>query len=215
MYLPPAFREDDLAAQHALIRSHPLGLLVTGGSGGLSASPVPMVLYPDEGELGTLRAHLARANPHWAEVDATAECLVVFQGPEAYVSPSWYATKRETGKVMPTWNYVMVQVRGEARVVEDAEWLRRQVEDLTNAHEGSRPAPWRVGDAPAPFVAAQLRGIVGIEIVIRRIEGKWKASQNRGEADRRGVVEGLRAEGAAAAEMAGVVAERGQSGGRS
>lgn len=194
MYQPPHFREERIEVLHGLIREFPLGLLVTAGPGGLMANPAPFVLYAGEGGHGALRVHLARANPQWREVGAAETCLVVFQGPQDYITPSWYATKRETGKVVPTWNYAVVQVHGHPTVFEDAAWLRRQVDDLTALAEGRRPAPWQVDDAPPEFVAGQLKGIVGIEIRIERIEGKWKVSQNRNEADRIGVVEGLRGE---------------------
>jgi transcriptional regulator len=207
MYQLPAFREDRIEVQHDLIRAHPLGLLVSTGPGGLMANPIPFLVYADGSQRGTLRAHLARANPQWRELAAGAECLVVFQGPQDYVTPSWYATKRENGKVVPTWNYATVHAWGRPRVVDDAAWLRRQIGDLTLQQEGVRPAPWRVEDAPADYVAAQIKGIVGIEIPIDRIEGKWKVSQNRPAADRAGVVAGLREQGAA--PMAALVAERG------
>jgi transcriptional regulator len=167
------------------------------------ANPVPFLI--DE-ERRLLQAHIARANPQGAEIAAVTECLVVFQGPDAYVTPSWYATKRETGKVVPTWNYVTVHVTGRPRLVDDAGWIARQIDALTRQHEGARPEPWHVGDAPAPFVAAQIKGIVGVEIDILRSEGKWKVSQNRPAADRAGVVAGLSAEGERA--MAALVAER-------
>lgn len=209
MYLPPAFREDRPDVLHGLIRSHPLGLIVTGGPGGLMANPVPFLLFPEEGEQGVLRAHLSRANPQWTELGVVQECLVVFQGPDSYVSPAWYATKQETGKVVPTWNYVTVHVWGALRVEQDAAWLRRHLEQLTAAHEGSRTAPWRLEDAPRDYLEAQIRGIVGVEIPIHRMEGKWKVSQNRAEADRRGVVEGLRGQGGASSDaMAALVEER-------
>ena len=195
MYQPLHFREDRLAVQHALIRRHPLGLLVSAGPGGLMANPVPFLIDADASARGTLRCHLARPNPQWEELAAVDECLVVFQGPQDYVTPSWYATKRETGRVVPTWNYAVVQAWGRPRVIEEAGWLRRQLDDLTRLGEGPRPAPWAVEDAPAPFVAAQIRGIVGVEIAIARCEGKWKMSQNRPKADRRGVAEGYRAAG--------------------
>jgi transcriptional regulator len=195
MYQPPHHREDRLEVQHALIRAHPLGTLVTLGSGGLVANPLPFVLDAAAGPLGTLKAHLARANPQWRDFDPAVEALVVFQGVEGYITPSWYPTKRETGKVVPTWNYAIVQARGPTRIVEDRAWLAEQIAALTAAHEAGRAAPWSVDDAPPPFVEAQLKGIVGIEIPITRIEGKWKMSQNRPEPDRAGVVEGLRAAG--------------------
>ena len=176
------------------------------------ANPIPFLVDADAGPFGTLRAHLARANGQWAELAESArsggECLVVFQGPQEYVTPSWYATKREHGKVVPTWNYATVHCWGVPRVVDDPDWLRRQLDDLTLLREGPRPAPWAVEDAPEPFVQSQIKGIIGVEIPIARIEGKWKVSQNRPEADRAGVFEGLRAE-QGDTEMAALVAERG------
>lgn len=193
MYQPPHFREDRLEVQHALIRAHPLGLLVTHGTTGLVANPVPFVLDEHASPLGTLRAHLARANPQGRDVAPGAEALVVFQGTDTYVTPSWYEAKREHGKVVPTWNYAIVQAHGTVRIVDDAAWLRKQVDAMTSARESARSEPWAVGDAPAEFLVAQLKGIVGVEIEITRIEGKWKVSQNRSEADRRSLAAGLRA----------------------
>jgi transcriptional regulator len=207
MYQPPAFREDRIEVQHALIRAHPLGLLITSGPGGLMANAVPFLVYADSSERGTLRAHVSRGNPQWRELDAVEECLVVFQGRQKYITPSWYATKRETGKVVPTWNYITVHAWGRPQAISDAAWLRRQIDDLTSQQEGGLPDPWKVTDAPEDFVAAQIKGIVGIEIPIGRIEGKWKVSQNRTEVDRAGVVAGLREQGEAT--MADLVAERG------
>jgi transcriptional regulator len=224
MYQPPHFREDRIEVQHGLIRAHPLGLLITAGPGGLIANPFPFLLdskasgeskasgagdASEAGELGTLRLHIARANPQWRELEAVEECLVVFQGPQDYVTPSWYATKRETGKVVPTWNYATVHAWGRPRIMNDDAWLRRQIEDLTGSRESRRTEPWQVGDAPENFIAAQMRGIVGVEISILRIEGKWKMSQNRPEADRAGVIAGFREAGAAGEEIATLVAERG------
>lgn len=214
MYQPPHFREDDLAVQHGLIRARPLGTLVTVGSdGALSANPVPFLLDPptDAAPFGTLRAHLARANPQWRDLlDGTREALAVFQDVDGYVTPSWYATKRDHGRVVPTWNYAAVHAWGRPRVVEGRAWLARQVADLTALHEAGRPEPWSVTDAPAPFVEGQLKGIVGIELPIARIEGKWKVSQNRPGPDRAGVVAGLHAEGGeAASAMAQLVEARG------
>lgn len=193
MYLPPSFREDRREVQFDLIRSHPLGLLISGGAGGLMANAVPFTAYPDEGA-GVLRVHVARANPQWQELAGVTECLVVFQGPQAYISPTWYPSKAENHQTVPTWNYATVHVWGRPTIHEDTAWLRRQIDDLTAAHEGKRPQPWKVSDAPADYVAAQLKAIVGIEIAVTRIEAKWKMSQNRNEADRRGVIAGLQAE---------------------
>jgi transcriptional regulator len=212
MYQPPHFRENRLEVQHALIRAQPLGLLVTAGPGGLQANHIPFLVEADGSPHGKLRAHLARANPQLAELAAVEECLVAFQGPQAYISPSLYPTKHEHGKVVPTWNYITVHAWGRPRVIDDVAWLRRQVEDLTAHNERSRPAAWLVSDAPEPYVAAQLKGIVGLEISIARIEGKWKVSQNRPAVDRVGVVAGLRGMGGDAEIMAAQVAERGKNG---
>jgi transcriptional regulator len=194
MYQPPHFREDRLAVQHALIRAHPLGLLVTAGPGGLMANPIPFLVEADGSEHGMLRAHLARANPQLQELAVVNECLVVFQGPQRYVTPAWYATKRETGKVVPTWNYATVHAWGRPVVKDEQAWIRGQIGDLTVQQEHPRAEPWAVEDAPSDFIAAQVRAIVGLEIPIARIEGKWKVSQNRPAADRAGVAAGLRAE---------------------
>jgi transcriptional regulator len=212
MYQPPHFREDDRATQIALIRAHPLGLLVTAEASGPVANLVPFLPVEEDGSTRLL-GHVARANPQWKAIRDGAPVLVVFQGVDTYITPSWYETKRETGKVVPTWNYAVVQVRGQARAVEDSDWLRRQVGLITDAHEAPRPDPWSVADAPEAFVAAQLRGIVGIEIEVAAIEGKWKVSQNRPAADIDGVVEGLEAASGSpdASTMAALVRGRGPS----
>lgn len=191
MYQPSAFDEPRLELQHGLIRAFPLGMLIVSGADGPGADLVPFMLYPDEGELGVLRAHVARANPVWRALQDAPACLIVFQGPDHYISPAWYETKRTSHKVVPTWNYAMVQVRGAASVTEDPAWLRRQLDDLTASQEGTMAAPWRPSDAPAAFLAATMRGIVGLEIAVAAIAGKWKVSQNRSDADRAGVVQGL------------------------
>lgn len=211
MYEPPLHKKDDLPALHALIRAQPLGLLISHGPDGLEANAIPFLIDASAGKLGTLRAHMARTNKQWRALQQAEEALVVFQGPDRYISPNWYATKRETGKVVPTWNYVMVQAAGRPRVIEDAEWLRAQIGELTRTHEGMRPAPWAVSDAPADFVGMQIKAIVGVEIEIARIAGKWKVSQNRPAADRDGVIQGLIAEGEPMAlDMAEIV--RGEGG---
>lgn len=186
MYIPASFREDDADALRALIGAHPLGTLVTHGDGGLQASPLPFLL-----EANILRAHMARANPHWKMLAANAECLVIFQGPDAYVTPDWYPSKAATHQVVPTWNYASVHVRGTIRVVDEPGWLAQQIADLTAIHEARRTRPWAPADAPADFIAAQMKAVVGLEIAITAIEGKWKMSQNRSAADREGVVRGM------------------------
>lgn len=208
MYLPPLFREDRLEVQHEVIRHHPLGLIITAGPGGLQANAIPFLIKPELSEFGTLQAHLARANGQWRELAEVDECMVVFQGPDAYVTPSWYATKQDTGKVVPTWNYVSVHAWGRPRVIEDATWLRVQIGALTDSQEDEFARPWAVSDAPDTFIAGQIKGIVGLEIPISRIEGKWKVSQNRPEADRAGVIAGFTSLGHEGREMAGLVAER-------
>lgn len=210
MYTPTAFAEDRLEAKHGLIQSYPLGMLIVPSVP--SADLVPFALYPGEGEagLGVLRAHVARANPLWQALAEGGDCLVAFQGPQAYVSPNWYPGKADNPKQVPTWNYAMVQVRGTARVVHDAAWLHRLLADLTTVHEGALPQPWSMDDAPADFIDGLLKAIVGIEIPVAAISGKWKVSQNRSAADANGVAEGMRSIAGApgAAAMAALVAER-------
>lgn len=205
MYLPAHFEETRAEALHALLRAHPLGLLITrtalvnaaanaNAADELQANNLPFVLdAPASGTgLGVLRAHVARANPLWRQARGDVDSLVVFQGPQAYVSPSFYASKAEHGKVVPTWNYVTVQARGRLRAVDDAAWVRAFVTRLTERHEAPRAKPWAVDDAPDDFIDTLVRGIVGVEIEITSLVGKWKVSQNRSGADRAGVAEGLR-----------------------
>jgi len=199
MYQPEHFKEDRIEVLHGLIRSHPFGLLISNGAEGLLANGLPFYL---DAATGNLKAHFARANDHWRNLDGQ-QVLIVFQGPQTYISPSLYVTKQETGKVVPTWNYVMVQARGIARVHDDAQWLVQQIQELTHSNEARRSQPWAVTDAPAPYIQSQLRGIVGVEIAISSIEGKWKLSQNRSEADKRSVADGLENE-----EVARLVRER-------
>jgi len=193
MYLPAHFEESRPELLHALLRRHPLGLLVTQDAAGtLSANSLPFILDADPaGGPGILRGHVARANPVWREARGDVDALVVFQGPQAYISPAFYPSKAEHGKVVPTWNYVMVQARGRFRAVDDADWLRAFVTRLTERHEAPRTQPWAVTDAPADYIATMLRAIVGIELVLTALTGKWKVSQNRSAADREGVARGL------------------------
>jgi len=205
MYLPPHFEEKHPELLHGLLLAHPLGLLVTqDGAGDSQVDTVPFVLDEDPaGGPGILRAHVARANPLWREARGDKPSLVVFQGPQAYVSPSFYPGKAEHGKVVPTWNYMMVQARGELRAIEDAAWLHAFVTRLTDTHEAKRVKPWAVRDAPEAYIASMLGAIVGIEIVLTALTGKWKVSQNRPAADRAGVVQGLREAGVVGAELLG------------
>ncbi|HWK82315.1 MAG TPA: FMN-binding negative transcriptional regulator [Caldimonas sp.] len=220
MYLPAHFAESRPEVLQRLVREHPLGLLVTQGPGGIDANSVPFFLDADPaGGAGILRAHVARANPVWREARGDVESLVVFEGAQTYVSPAWYPSKAEHGKVVPTWNYVMVQARGTVRFIDDAAWLRAFVSRLTDHHERERanqpgqPAPWAVTDAPVDYIDSMLRAIVGLEIVVTSIAGKWKVSQNRVPADRDGVVRGLAGiAGSDAVAMAAEVHEPGRGG---
>ena len=190
MYVPTHFAETRVDVLHDLIRSHPLGALVVLASDGLNANHIPFEIDPEPAPYGTLRGHVARANPVWQD-SANTDALVLFQGPHAYISPAWYATKQEHGKVVPTWNYAVVHAHGPLRVIDDRVWLREFVETLTQRYESQRIAPWKVSDAPADFIDTLVGSIVGIEIPVLRLTGKWKVSQNRPEKDRLGVAQGL------------------------
>jgi len=192
MYIPQHFREERLEILQALMRDYPLATLVTLTGGALSANHIPLLLDPSQGQYGVLRGHVARSNPLWREAQGGGEVLAVFTGPESYVSPSWYPSKGETGKAVPTWNYAAVHAWGPLGIKDDPAWLRRHVEALTDAHEGHREPRWRVGDAPEDYLAGMVKAIVGIEIPVRRLEGKWKMSQNRTPDDRGGVLRALR-----------------------
>ncbi len=195
MYVPPAFAEDRLPVLHDTIRQARLATLVTLGGDGLEASHLPLLLDADSGPYGTLIGHFSRANPQWRRLSPEVPALVIFTGPDAYVTPSWYETKKQTGKVVPTWNYVTVHAYGSLELFDDPDSLRDVVSRLTDAHEaGSRDA-WAVSDAPEEFLQGLLKGIVGFRLPITRIEGKWKLSQNRPAGDRAGVIEGLRSDG--------------------
>ena len=209
MYLPSHFEETRVDVMRELVRNHALGALVTSGPGGLTANHVPFVLDADPAPFGTLRAHVARANPMWREFAADVEALVLFQGPQTYITPSWYATKKETGKVVPTYNYMVVHAHGVMRAIDDAVWLREFVGRLTDRFESSRAKPWAMTDAPEDFIASQLRAIVGIEIKLTRLVGKWKVSQNRNDIDREGVIAGLREVSDANLEKMAAAVERG------
>ena len=190
MYLPASFEETDRERMREWVSQHPLGLLISHGTSGLQASPLPFV-WRQDGERTTLLTHMARANPQVADLSAVDACLVVFQGEQAYVSPSWYPSKAQTHQVVPTWNYAMVQLRGQVKVHTDEAWLHQQVSHVTTHMEQVRAQPWAVQDAPERYVANQLKAIVGIEIAVTEMKGKWKMSQNRSAQDAQGVVAGL------------------------
>jgi transcriptional regulator len=192
MYTPKAFEVTDLALLHAAIRQSELATLVTMTSNGLVATHLPLLLDETKGEYGTLTGHVSRANLQWRETEVKTEALVIFLGPDAYVSPNWYPAKQETGRVVPTWNYAAIHAYGHLTFFEDPEWLRNMVTELTKRHEAAFPAPWQVTDAPAVYIESQLKAIVGFEFRILRLEGKQKFNQNRSVEDRLGVIQGLR-----------------------
>jgi transcriptional regulator len=190
MYTPDHFRVDDLPQLHALIRARPLATLVSSGPAGMQATHLPTVLKTD-GPLGVIECHLARANPHWKELADGNEALMIFHGPEGYITPNWYASKSEHGKVVPTWNYATVHAYGRPEVMQDKDWLRAHVAALTAQQEATESQPWALSDAPESYVEVMLRGIVGFRFAFTRLQGKWKMSQNRESKDRAGVVQGL------------------------
>jgi transcriptional regulator len=192
MYTPKAFEVTDLPMLHAAMKASELATLVTITTNGLLATHLPLLLDEARGEYGTLTGHVSRANVQWRETDSNAEALIIFLGLDTYVSPNWYPAKQETGRVVPTWNYASIHAYGRITFIEDPEWLRTMVTDLTKKHEASFPAPWKVTDAPAVYIDSQLKAIVGFEFQIVRLEGKQKFNQNRSVEDRLGVIEGLR-----------------------
>jgi transcriptional regulator len=206
MYLPRHFAETRSEVLQALMREQPFATLVAHGDDGLSADHLPLHFAPGVGTCGALQGHVARANTLWQQADG-AEVLAIFHGPQAYVTPSWYVTKHADGKAVPTWNYVVVHARGRLRVIDDPVWMRRQLDTLVRHHEAGLAEPWQINDAPPDYIDKMLMAIVGIEIDITELQGKWKISQKQPAANRAGVVAGLREMGTAdAAEMADRVA---------
>ncbi len=191
MYIPKQFEETDVEVLHELIRIKPLATLVTLNAGGIEANHIPLILSAETKPYGTLNGHVARSNPLWQEHPADADVLVIFHGAESYITPSWYASKAESGKVVPTWNYVSVQAKGRFRVIHEPDWILSQLESLTAHNEAGFEHPWTVADAPHEFTRKLLDMIVGIEIEITGLKGKWKVSQNRSDQDRASVVSGL------------------------
>jgi transcriptional regulator len=201
MYVPAHFAEDRVEVMHALMRSYPLGVLVANTPGGMEANHIPFVTDPSKGRWGTLRCHVARANPLWVSLEQASDVLVIFQGPDAYISPSAYEAKQKDGKVVPTWNYVAVHAYGKARVVHEREWLLELLHALTVAQESGRAHPWNVADAPSDYTDKLLNAIVGIEITVDKLIGKWKVSQNRSRTDRANVADDLRSRSNANPDM--------------
>jgi transcriptional regulator len=195
MYIPAQFEQPDIEVMHELIRNRPFATLVTLGANGINANHIPLHLEPTPEPFGVLRGHIARANPLWRDLAADVETLAIFHGPDAYISPSLYATKQETGKVIPTWNYTVVHAYGSLRIIDDAVWVRAQLEALTQQHEAALPEPWAMSDAPEDSTERLLGAVVGIEMVITRLIGKWKVSQNQPPQNQRSVIQGLNASG--------------------
>lgn len=195
MYLPPHFEATDPASLHRLMRAYPLGALVTQGEQGLDANHLPFEFDADEGEHGILRAHVARNNPLWQEVKEGQEVLVIFRAAEGYISPNWYPSKQEHHKQVPTWNYAVVHAHGRIRVRDDARFVRRLLATLTRTHEAAEPAPWKMADAPRDYIEAMVQAVVGIEIEIDQLVGKFKLSQNKEKEDREGAIQGARERG--------------------
>jgi transcriptional regulator len=206
MYVPKHFEESRIDVLHDLIRAHPFSTLVTMSSIGINANHIPLHLIQETGQYGTLQGHVARANPVWSDLVNDVEALVIFQGPNSYVTPSWYPTKQEHGKVVPTWNYVTVHAYGALRVIDDPTWVKNQLELLTTQQEASFDKPWAISDAPVEFTDKMINAVVGIEILITKLIGKWKASQNQPASNQAGVVQGLESLGRSEAiELAAVV----------
>lgn len=208
MYIPSHFDEPRVEIMHELMRSRPLATLVTMSSQGLNANHIPLHLDTSS-PYGTLQGHVAKANVIWKDIDTEIEALAIFHGPDSYVSPSWYPTKQEHGKVVPTWNYAAVHAYGRLRIIEDPAWIRAQLNALTNQQEAAFPTPWKPEDAPAEYIDRMIEAIVGIEIVIDRLQGKWKISQNQPSQNRQGVIVGLQTSGSVdALEMAAWMSEK-------
>lgn len=195
MYITKIHQETRVEILHQLIHSHPLGTWVVLGEGELVANPIPFFIDSSHGEFGTLVAHVSRANPVCSLPVSSVPSLVSFQGAQTYITPSWYPSKQEHGKAVPTWNYVVVQAQGVPRFIEDREWLRAHVELLTQQHESKQDVQWKVKDAPDDYIDRLLGAIVGVEIPIQQLIGKWKISQNRPEIDKNGVINGLESKG--------------------
>lgn len=194
MFLPVHFRVEDVPEMHALMRARPFAALVSMTPAGLYGTHLPTVLK-DEGPHGVIECHLSRANPHWKDLAEGGEAMMIFQGPDGYITPNWYATKAATGKAVPTWNYAIVHAYGRPAVMKEKEWLLRHVTELSDQQERTEPHPWKVSDAPESYIDVMLRGIIGFRFEITRLEGKWKMSQNRETQDRSRVVEGLKERG--------------------
>ncbi len=195
MFQPPMFNEDRMDVMHDLIDKYSFGIMIGHEGGALSINHLPFILHPELSEKGTLRGHISKGNPLWKNHDANNDVTVIFQGPHHYISPGWYASKAEHEKVVPTWNYATVHATGKLKLIEDTDWLIAQLSTLTDKHEAGYDEPWKVSDAPEKYIRGQMKGIVGIEIEITELIGKWKMSQNKNDADKTGILAGLTKEG--------------------
>jgi len=207
VYIPEKFAEPRVPVMHELIRAYPLATVVTYSPGGLNANHLPLHLSDSPGPYGTLQGHIVRTNPLFKDIGEGIETLTIFHGPASYITPSWYATKKETGRVVPTWNYAVVHAYGVLRVVANASWLRAQLDALTGHNEAFFAEPWAVSDAPAEYIDKAMSAIVGVEMVITKLLGKWKVSQNQPAENRAGVVAGLQASGLAGSEAMAALVE--------
>ena len=208
MYLPKHFEEPDLAVLHALMRSHPLGTWVTPTNEALLVNHLPFLVDSTRGEHGTLIGHVARANPVWKSFSRETASVVIFQGPQTYITPSWYPTKHAHGKAVPTWNYTVVHAHGLPRAIEDRGWLLKHVTALSDLHESGRAVPWSVSDAPPGYIDTMLSAIVGIEIPMSAVVGKWKTSQNRPLPDQLGIIAGLHERGDESSQQMAALVQR-------
>jgi transcriptional regulator len=191
VYTPKFNEQNDVSILHSIVQSKPLGAWVTTVDGEIVINHIPFILHEERGELGTLVGHVARSNSIYRKFSLDVNSIVVFQGDQAYISPSWYPSKDEHGKAVPTWNYVVVHAHGIPRIIEDPEWLLQHLNELTDKHESEQKLPWKVSDAPEEFIQSLLGAVVGIEIPITKLTGKWKLGQNRPEADKHGMIAGL------------------------
>jgi len=191
LHIPKSNQETNISTLHSVIKENPFAAWTTISEGKITANHIPFVLDENKGEFGTLTGHVARANPIWKTFSKDLESVIIFQGDHSYITPSWYPTKKEHGKAVPTWNYAVVHAYGNPNVIEDREWLLTHVNELTDTHESNQKQPWKVSDAPDEYINKLVKAIVGIEIPINRLVGKIKLGQNRSKSDQLGMVEGL------------------------
>ncbi len=195
MFKPPLFMEDRVGVMHDLIDAYSFGILIAHEDSELSVNHLPFVLHRELGDKGMLRAHMAKGNPLWKAFDEGSNVVVIFQGPHHYISPGWYASKAEHGKVVPTWNYATVHAKGALKLIDDPDWLIEQIGSLSDIHEAGRDDPWKITDAPDKYIRGQMKGIIGVEIEFAELTGKWKMSQNKNDADKAGILNGLTNDG--------------------